>query len=53
MTISPEYIAVPFASGVVGSLPRPLMVQDMLPDVPGIDSISSAMANGAGTPTPT
>ena len=42
MTISPEYTAVPFASGVVGSLPRPLMVQDMLPDVPGIESAKAA-----------
>ncbi len=42
MTISPEYTAVPFASGVVGSLPRPLMVQDMLPDVPGVESAKAA-----------
>ena len=42
MTISPEYTAVPFASGVVGSLPRPIMVQDMLPDVPGPESAKAA-----------
>ena len=42
MTISQQYTAVPFASGVVGSLPRPLMVQDMLPDVPGIESAKAA-----------
>ena len=30
---------IPFAAGVVGSLPRPQYVIDMLPDIPGQESI--------------
>ena len=33
---------IPFASGVVGSLPRPQPVQDMLPDQPGEESADAA-----------
>ena len=33
---------IPFASGVVGSLPRPQSVVDMLPDDPGAESADTA-----------
>ena len=33
---------VPFAAGVVGSLPRPQAVKDMLPDIPGEESAQAA-----------
>ena len=33
---------VPFAAGVVGSLPRPRAVIDMLPDTPGAESADAA-----------
>ncbi len=32
---------VPFAAGVVGSLPRPRPVRDMLPDAPGEESVAA------------
>ena len=35
MTISQRFVSTPFAAGVVGSLPRPLMVREMLPEAPG------------------
>ena len=35
MTISKRFVSTPFAAGVVGSLPRPLMVREMLPEAPG------------------
>ena len=41
MTISKRFFATPFASGVVGSLPRPMMVRDMLPEAPGPESAAS------------
>ena len=34
--------AVPFAAGVVGSLPRPRAVIDMLPDTPGAESADAS-----------
>lgn len=42
MAISQRFVSTPFASGVVGSLPRPLMVRDMLPDAPGPASAEAA-----------
>jgi len=33
---------IPFASGVVGSLPRPVAVQDILPENPGAESLRAA-----------
>ena len=42
MTISSRFAATRFPSSVVGSLPRPLMVKDMLPDVPGPESAAAA-----------
>ena len=42
MAISQAFAQTPFASGVVGSLPRPLMVKDMLPATPGPDSAEAA-----------
>jgi 5-methyltetrahydropteroyltriglutamate--homocysteine methyltransferase len=42
MTISKQFAGTPFASGVVGSLPRPLMVREMLPDIPGPESAEAA-----------
>ncbi len=34
--------SIPFASGVVGSLPRPMAVQDILPEHPGAESLNAA-----------
>lgn len=34
--------SIPFASGVVGSLPRPRAVQDILPEQPGAESLAAA-----------
>lgn len=42
MAISQRFAQTPFASGVVGSLPRPLMVKDMLPATPGPESAEAA-----------
>ena len=42
MAISQAFAQTPFASGVVGSLPRPLMVKDMLPATPGPESAEAA-----------
>ncbi len=42
MAISKRFAETPFASGVVGSLPRPLMVREMLPDTPGPESAEAA-----------
>ena len=42
MTISKPFVATPFASGVVGSLPRPMMVREMLPDAPGPESAAAS-----------
>jgi len=39
MTVSSEYTSIPFAAGVVGSLPRPAHIKDMLPNVPGYESV--------------
>ena len=33
---------IPFAAGVVGSLPRPHAVQDILPEQPGAESLEAA-----------
>ena len=33
---------VPFSAGVVGSLPRPVSVQDQLPSFPGVESAEAA-----------
>ena len=40
--ISPKFTSTPFASGVVGSLPRPPAVKDMLPATPGAESAAAA-----------
>ena len=42
MAISQRFVETPFAAGVVGSLPRPLMVKEMLPAVPGPESAAAA-----------
>ncbi len=42
MTISQRFAQTRFASGVVGSLPRPLMVREMLPQTPGPASAEAA-----------
>ena len=42
MAISPRFAAIPFPAGVVGSLPRPLMVKELLPDLPGPGSVAAA-----------
>ena len=42
MAISERFAATLFPSGVVGSLPRPLMVKEMLPDIPGPESAAAA-----------
>ena len=42
MAISQRFTATRFPSGVVGSLPRPLMVKEMLPAVPGPESAEAA-----------
>ena len=42
MAISPRFSAIGFPAGVVGSLPRPLMVKEMLPDMPGVESAAAA-----------
>ena len=42
MTVSSRFAKTSFPSSVVGSLPRPLMVQDMLPKTPGPDSAEAA-----------
>ncbi len=40
--ISSRFVDTPFAAGVVGSLPRPPAVRDMLPDTPGAESSAAA-----------
>ena len=47
MAISQRFAQTPFASGVVGSLPRPLMVKDMLPETPGPESAEAADGEAA------
>ena len=42
MAISERFAATLFPSGVVGSLPRPLLVKAMLPDLPGPESAAAA-----------
>ena len=42
MAISQRFAETRFASGVVGSLPRPLMVKEMLPETPGPQSAEAA-----------
>jgi 5-methyltetrahydropteroyltriglutamate--homocysteine methyltransferase len=42
MAISKRFAQTPFAAGVVGSLPRPLMVKEMLPATPGPESAEAA-----------
>ena len=42
MAISQRFIDTRFAAGVVGSLPRPLAVKEMLPSVPGPESAAAA-----------
>ena len=42
MTISKRFAQTRFASGVVGSLPRPMMVREMLPQTPGPASAEAA-----------
>ena len=42
MAISSSYVKIPFAAGVVGSLPRPEHVKNMLPNVPGAKSVKAA-----------
>ena len=42
MTVSQRFAETMFASSVVGSLPRPLMVTDMLPETPGPESAEAA-----------
>ena len=44
MTVSKRFSETRFAACVVGSLPRPLMVKEMLPDVPGKDSVEVAQS---------
>ena len=39
---APSKLDVPFATGVVGSLPRPKSVQDLLPAFPGEESARAA-----------
>ena len=41
MTVDPR-LEVPFAAGVVGSLPRPGAVKDMLPSDPGMESAEAS-----------
>ena len=48
MAISQRFAQTPFASGVVGSLPRPLMVKDMLPETPGPESAEAALVLDPG-----
>ena len=38
-------LEVPFVAGVVGSLPRPLSVQDLLPSFSGVDSAEAAQSS--------
>ena len=45
MAISKRFAETRFAAGVVGSLPRPQMVKDMLPTVPGPDSVAAARSS--------
>ena len=40
--ISSKFLETPFAAGVVGSLPRPPAVKNMLPDTPGAESSAAA-----------
>jgi 5-methyltetrahydropteroyltriglutamate--homocysteine methyltransferase len=40
--ISSRFTETPFAAGVVGSLPRPPAVKNMLPDTPGAESSAAA-----------
>ena len=42
MTVSRRFAETMFASSIVGSLPRPLMVTDMLPQTPGPESAEAA-----------
>ena len=42
MAVSERFARTPFAAGVVGSLPRPLMVREMLPELPGPASAAAA-----------
>ena len=42
MALSQRFAATLFPSGVVGSLPRPLMVKEILPDTPGPESATAA-----------
>jgi 5-methyltetrahydropteroyltriglutamate--homocysteine methyltransferase len=42
MAVSRRFAATPFCAGVVGSLPRPLMVKELLPDLPGPGSVDAA-----------
>ena len=42
MAISQRFTETRFPSGVVGSLPRPLMVKEMLPEIPGPESAEAA-----------
>ncbi|NKB66109.1 MAG: hypothetical protein GKR89_03525 [Candidatus Latescibacteria bacterium] len=44
MAVSQRFLDTPFPSGVVGSLPRPLMVKELLPDVPGPQSVAAAQS---------
>ena len=44
--ISSRFIETPFAAGVVGSLPRPPAVKNMLPDTPGAQSSAAAWSTG-------
>ena len=42
MAVSQRFVETRFPSGVVGSLPRPLMVKELLPDIPGPESVAAA-----------
>ncbi len=42
MAVSRRFAATPFCAGVVGSLPRPLMVKELLPELPGPGSVAAA-----------
>ena len=42
MAVSRRFAATAFPAGVVGSLPRPLMVKELLPDLPGPESVAAA-----------
>ncbi len=44
--ISSRFVKTSFAAGVVGSLPRPPAVKNMLPDTPGAQSSAAAWSTG-------